>query len=377
MTPTRSITLFVDPPSYHFERDRLFDVSRAQISGDRILEPYIHTRERLAALGVATHTADLLESGEVEARPGDLFVTVGMHRRYRKVHHRHGVLLSAFLVPECPIVNPPLYEELYDASHVFKRMYSFSEDDALRPFLRGPVTFRPFRYPYPFDRVDDGAWGRRERRLLVMINGNKLPPLKTRELYTERLRALEYFGDRGEIDLYGVGWDGPPFRVGDSRVPRAVRRLGYLAEKQWDRLRPGRDPLLTAARRAYQGPVVSKSDTLAGYVFSICFENMVLEGWVTEKIFDCLRAGTIPVYLGAPDIERWVWPECFVDMRHFAGYEELREFLHGLSPDEIQAYREAGRRYFASEEFRPFTKQAFAEIFQEIVREDAGVELER
>ena len=100
---------------------------------------------------------------------------------------------------------------------------------------------------------------------------------------------------------------------------------------------------------------------------------MVLDGWVTEKLFDCLRAGTVPVYLGAPDVDRWVWPECYVDMRRFTSYEELREFLHSLSPAEIDAYREAAREYFASDEFHPFTKEAFAEIFEEIVREDAGV----
>ena len=47
---------------------------------------------------------------------------------------------------------------------------------------------------------------------------------------------------------------------------------------------------------------------------------MVLERWITEKIFDCFYAGTIPVYLGAPDVARWLPPECFIDMRRFGGY---------------------------------------------------------
>ncbi len=141
----------------------------------------------------------------------------------------------------------------------------------------------------------------------------------------------------------------------------------------WERLRP--DPLLEAVRRVYRGSVVSTVDTLGRYTFSICFENMVMEGWVTEKIFHNLRAGTIPVYLGASDIERWVWPECFIDMRQFSGYDELRAFLHALSPTEIETYRQAGREYFDSAEFRPFSKHAFADTFEEIVREDAQVSL--
>ena len=300
-------------------------------------------------------------------------MSVGLRRRFEPLHRRHGVALSAFFVPECPIVNPRLYADLYEASLHFKRMYSFSDDSSIRPFLRGPVSFRPFRYPYPFDSVDEEAWAQRDRAFLVMINGNKVPPLKTRELYSERLRALEYFGRYDEIDLYGIGWDGPPFRVGETRIPRMIRNLRYRMDAAVDRAWPERDPLLAAARRAYRGPVSSKSATLARYTFSICFENMVLEGWVTEKLFDCLRAGTVPVYLGAPDVDRWVWPECYVDMRRFTSYEELREFLHSLSPAEIDAYREAAREYFASDEFHPFSKEAFAEIFEEIVREDAGV----
>jgi hypothetical protein len=365
-----AVTVFIDPPTRRFEGDGLFDVARAPVSGDGILEVYVHLRRRLAERGIATHTGDLLTSGGVEPNERSLYVTMGVRSRYRQLAERDDVVLSAFFVPECPIADPLLYEELYEASGAFKRIYSFSTGDALRQFTRGPIEFRPFRYPYPFDAVHAEAWARKDRGFLVMINGNKVPPLKTDELYTERLRAVAYFGEREEIDLYGVGWDGPPFRIGRTRVPGTIQRLQYKADGVLDRLRP--DPLLAAARRVYRGPVPVKSEVLSRYAFAICFENQILEGWVTEKIFDCLAAGTVPVYRGAPDIECWVAPDCFIDMRRFSGYDELRAFLHDLSPAEVEAYREAGREYFASEQFRPFGKEAFAEIFAGIVDEDAA-----
>jgi alpha(1,3/1,4) fucosyltransferase len=366
-----SVALFIDPPTYHFERDRLFQLDSAPVSGDRILEPYLHLRRRLAQSGVATHTGDMLARGEVDTSDVNLYVTTGIRHRYKALRRRGDVVLSAFIVPECPIANPPLFDDLYEASGAFRRVYSFSSDEALRPFLRGPVTFRPCRYPYPFDAVDEQAWSRRDRRFLAMINANKVPVLKTNELYSERLRALSFFAGHGEIDLFGVGWDGPPFRIGTTRTPPSLQRLRYELDKVRDRVRP--DPLLMRARSVYRGPVTSKAETLAGYTFAICFENQVLEGWVTEKIFDCLVAGAIPVYLGAPDIERWVTPECFIDMRRFSSYEELRAFLHELSPREIETYREAGREYFRSDQFRPFSKEAFADLFAVIVSEDAGI----
>ena len=366
-----AVALWLDPLSSTLERDRLFDASNTPMSGERILEPYVHLRERLAEVGVPVHTADLLVKGLEPAGSLNLYATMGLWTRYPRLARRSDTILSAFLVNECPIVQPRLYAELDRANAVFRRMFSFANDDAMGPFVRAPLHFEPFRYPYPFASVNDEAWSRGGRSFLTMINGNKVPRLDTEELYSERLRAIAFFEARGEIDLYGVGWDGPPFRVGVTRVPKKLRRLAYLAERRWDKIRP--DPLVATARRAWRGSVASKSATLSRYTFAICFENQVMQGWVTEKVFDCLVAGTVPVYLGAPDVEDWVDPECFVDMRRFSGYDELRDYLLELSPGEIQAYREAGREYFRTERFSPFTKEAFADIFVRILAEDAEV----
>ena len=372
---TPRVKLWLDPLSHHLEGDRLFDSANSAHGGERILDPYIRVRARLAELGVAVHTGDLLEQGTVPPAELNLYATMGLRTRYQRFAARPDTILSAYLVNECPVVEPRLFDQLDRASAVFRRMYSFAGDEAMRPFVRGPLHFESFRFPYPFDSVDDVAWRRTERKFLTIINGNKVPRIDTAELYTERLRAIAFFEERGEIDLYGIGWDGPAFRIGETRVPRSLRRLAYLAEARWDKLRPDRDPLLSAARRAWRGAVASKLDTLSGYTFAICFENMVMEGWVTEKIFDCLVAGVIPVYLGAPDVERWVDPACFVDMRQFAGYEELRDHLLSFGPDELDALREAGRAYLGSEMFRPFTKDAFADLFVRLVAEDAGVQV--
>jgi hypothetical protein len=218
--------------------------------------------------------------------------------------------------------------------------------------------------------VHEDAWSRLDRRFLTMINANKLPRLYVDELYTERLRAVQYFNEYGEIDLYGVGWDGPPYQMGETWVPGSVRRLHRAARIRWERLRPPTDPLRVASAKAYRGPAPSKPETLAAYTFAICFENMTLSGWVTEKIFDCLRAGTVPIYLGAPDIDDWVPQDCFIDMRRFSSYDELRDHLHALTPREVDAYREAGREYFGSDLYRPFTRQAFSELVGELVGAD-------
>lgn len=45
-----------------------------------------------------------------------------------------------------------------------------------------------------------------------------------------------------------------------------------------------------------------KEQGLCDYMFSVSIENAVYETFFTEKILDCFATGTIPVYLGAPDI---------------------------------------------------------------------------
>ena len=51
--------------------------------------------------------------------------------------------------------------------------------------------------------------------------------------------------------------------------------------------------------------IANKEDGLCDYMFSVVIENGVYESYYTEKILDCFATGTIPVYLGSPDIENY------------------------------------------------------------------------
>lgn len=48
--------------------------------------------------------------------------------------------------------------------------------------------------------------------------------------------------------------------------------------------------------------VAKKDDAINDYMFSVTIENDEYETYWTEKVLDCFVAGTIPVYLGSPDI---------------------------------------------------------------------------
>jgi hypothetical protein len=364
--------LFIDPVSRHFERDGLFDVDDPRLNRDNAVVPYAYLREWFTQRGVRVHTADRLIRNEVRERV-NVYVSMGITRNYRVLARQPDVTLSAYFALECPIVEPRPYRDLPVMARYFRRIFSYSDTESLKPFTGSPIHVHRFWIPQALDGIREDIWRRQDRGFLTIINRNKLPALYTQELYTERLRAVEFFSRTNGIDLYGVGWDGPPFQMGTTWMPAPARRAKRALIRWWHRYRP--DPLLEAARRAYRGPLDSKLETLGRYRFAICFENMVLSGWITEKIFDCFFAGTIPIYLGAPDVEEYIPAESFIDMRRFAGYEELAEHLKSLSARQVASYRECARAFVESPQFHRFTKEAFTALFARLLSEDTGLVL--
>lgn len=366
------LALYIDPPTHHFQNDALFDADSPRLNGDHILAPYAHLRDWFAARNISVQTADrLLVSPGGPVR--NVYVSMGAQEHAAQLAGRADVVSSAYFTMECPIVEPSLYRGLSRMQKLFKRIFCFTQARSLERFLAAPLDCRPFRIPQSFDAVHEDLWRREDRRFLVMINANKLPRVYWRELYTERLKAVEYFSRSGDIDLYGPGWDRPSLRLGKTWVPWTLRRIQERFKRAWQRLRP--DPSLAAARRAWRGPAPSKGETMSRYRFALCYENMALEGWITEKIFDCFFAGTIPVYWGAPDIGEHVPAECFIDRRRFSDDAALKCFLKSLGEKEVRAYREKARDYVASPRFDPFRKQAFTDLFASIVAEDVGISL--
>ncbi len=364
---TDSITLYIDPPSSALLNDELFNIDNCQLNGDHYLAPYVSVRDQLAREGVTVHTVDRLPPNSSNGR--NLYVTIGNLSRYRTLSGRSDMILSACLAVECPVVDRTLYRGLKDAQHYFKRVLTWSDGEALEPFVGGPLKCERFHWPQSFDDVHENIWRREDRKFLVMMNANKIA-YGQGELYSERIRAVEFFSRTQEIDLYGVGWDGPSINVSSSILPATLRGILHELKRSWQGIRP--DPLLIAARGVWHGPAKSKSETLGQYKFALCFENSILKGWVTEKIFDCFFTGTVPVYLGAPEITDYIPADCFIDMRQFSSYEDLRKHLRSLDQCEISRFKQNARDYLKTEKFKPFTTDAFVDLFRRIVAEDGG-----
>ena len=361
------VGVFLDPITPHFARDELF----VQHPYGDFHAPFLHAKERFAERGIPVRTADYLLDGHI-AHDVNIYFALGTIRNYRAAAKRSDTILSGLFHFEAPIVHPTTYRETPEASKYFNRIFSFSTPEALEPFGCSGLTFHKFMIPEPYDGVEQGGferfWERRDRKFLCMISQNKLPNMWLRELYTERLRLLEHFGRSNSIDLYGIGWDQMPFRVGERRLPPQVVRLQRAI---WTRLPFTKNhPYEDVIKNVWRGTVASKHETMSGYTFAITYENMELDGWINEKIFDAFLSGTVPVFRGAPDVTDYIPAECFIDARHFATHDELESYLRSLGEDEIRDYREAARAFMGSDAYHPFTKEAFAEKLILAVEED-------
>jgi hypothetical protein len=78
----------------------------------------------------------------------------------------------------------------------------------------------------------------------------------------------------------------------------------------------------------------TKLELIAHYPFTIAFENSIAEDYVTEKFYDPLVAGSVPIYLGAPNVADFAPGErCYLDTQDFPDPRSLAIHLQALLRD--------------------------------------------
>jgi len=173
-----------------------------------------------------------------------------------------------------------------------------------------------------------------------------------RELYSERVRAIRWFEKHapGRMRLYGNGWKVPQKRLGK------LGKLRYRMEKIY--------PWITSKPvfPSYQGPAATKHEVLSRTQFCICFENARdIPGYLTEKIFDCLFAGCVPIYWGEKNVSDVIPSDCFIDFRKFRNYDALYHFIGNMTPEKFSSYQSAAIEFLRGPGFTPFSSKSFAD----------------
>ena len=116
----------------------------------------------------------------------------------------------------------------------------------------------------------------------------------------------------------------------------------------------------------YKNKFIVNHEKLKEYKFSICFENFACDGWITEKIFDSLFAGCVPVYWGAGDVTNFIPPGTFIDFRDFKDFEELERFLVTMDEKTYYGYIEKINAFAQSPLYARFSQKHFIEEMTQI-----------
>ena len=300
----------------------------------------------------------------------DGFRAVGIELSTADVNTGRSVLFELHINVQRRRTDAPMY--CYDYEHPHVR--GINGNAALLARYRQVYTWnetlidnrRVHRLEIPNDLTPRPNRSFEQRDLFcVMIAKNKeMRRPSDISLYPERLRLVRGFEQCAPdlFSLYGKAWDIPP--VAPGIAGRVIKLL-----QQWRHRRSGTRPF-----PSWRGTVGSKDGVLHRARFSLCYENLRGgAGYITEKLFDSLTNGCVPVYAGASDIARQVPPECFIDGDRFADVAELVDYLRQIGPSEYAARQQAMQAFLCSSAGQRFSQDHFCNTLIAGIQLDLGL----
>ena len=335
---------FVVPP--FFSCGRIFAESDPVANRDDCLRPFIELRNSLAQQGVTLATADELPVGEADAvlclnmpKPGDAMWQTAARRGIPvyviglESEHIHTLNTDPVLIARCASIFTPR-DDVIDGDKFVSVRFAHQ----LRPPLQRPWAGRKFA---------------------CMVSGNKSSSHPD-ELYSRRLDIINWYSAHHPelFDLFGTGWGAPA----PSSLPmRLARQL------------PGLRSLLAPKLNVYRGTIDHKLETLAGYRFCFCYENFSSpSGWITEKIFDAMFAGCVPVYWGPDNISHHIPSACFIDASKLSVPQVIHELLASLDDTQCSDIVESIDSYLRSEQATKFSLATFVATVAEHLCKPSG-----
>lgn len=164
-------------------------------------------------------------------------------------------------------------------------------------------------------------------------------------LYSERKKFAETAQEfTNFLDVYGKGWHGNKYSWYYRFFP---------------------DKPLNPVPKPFVG---EKLELINGYKFVLAFENYRGNvGYISEKIFDVMYGGAVPIYLGDENITDYVDSDCFIDARDFKTYYELCTYITNYTPEQWLATMQRISSFLKSEKIKKFLPEYYAETINKLI----------
>lgn len=338
-----------DSGIYNLEDNKLFIPEISKKISHTIL-PVCYLAKKLEEKGIKIITPDVYLKMENKPRA---FLISHLNTIYSKeLLKNKNITPLILLCQESPFIATKFYLSLPFFSRHFKYSIVFS---GMQKLLSRKTNYLKMFFPQPYNEHDFSPLLFGDKKLLTMISGAKsigswkknlilklIYWLKVKEIYSERLKAIEYFSAKESFDFYGRGWG----------------KISFNSKKE------------KSIKNSYKGEIDDKQIILQKYKFAFCFENSIFPGYVTEKIFDAMFAGSVPIYLGAPDIKKYIPSSCFIDLRDFKNYDDLYNYISAIKEDKYNEYLISIKKFIASDDYYKFSQESFAETILTIIENE-------
>ena len=297
-------TFAIIPWSDSFAQDRMFDVD-SEVNRDYLIEPYLEMKLEFERLGHEIHTIDYYVNYDYVDY--FLFFTLDwdIYKKLVSLKRDDSLVYCTAEPPSVYRYNSPAGYRIL--KHIFPYILTWNDD-----WVDNKSIFKR-NLPYYFIDQTDGNLPFEEKKLITFISGDKCSGYPG-ELYSERRKAINYFETNhpDQFDFFGAGWD-------------------------------------ENVHKCYKGKCESKAEVFHKYRFAICFENIEgLNGYITEKILDCLESGIVPIYAGAPNIEEIIPKECFINYRRFDSFSELYEYISSIDKATFDSYLHEAKSFIST-----------------------------
>ena len=171
-----------------------------------------------------------------------------------------------------------------------------------------------------------------------------LRQIKGTGLFGYRRDIIEFLAEQKGLsfDLFGRGWD----NLDDIQSEKFRKAIESLHPKAVD----------------------DKTKVISHYKYALAIENNRDFDYITEKIFDVMMSGSVPIYLGAPNVEEYIPKDCFINAAEYSSFEELFSYVKSIDEEQYSQYQKNIRNFLSSED-NPFSMEEYTRTMMNLFME--------
>lgn len=313
------------------------------LESDRIDMAIAVEQLRDAGIELKIFTKEYCCNGSLVLKDNQYVVIFDVYRLFQTINFDQYKSRVHFLAWETPIVEFQGHSDRI--KELFTHYYSYCDE------FRDIPSVKKTYYPALLSYRNKNKIAFNDKAFMIAVYGNKL-----------------FYSDQPPKD--GLLWHAfnlrPTFY---SLIPYRKSFISFFNDKNLELYGKNWDPTVYSCYKGrFGGNAKTKINFIRKYKFVFCAENTGgIEGYISEKIFDAMIAGSVPIYPDFNNGARLIPKNCFIDPRDFDSLDKLYEYLLTMTETDYNVYLEAINTFLDSQESYYFKIDYFINFIKKIV----------